>query len=335
MKVTGDGLLGAGMGLVSSIFGGNQQKKAEERQDQRQKEYMALQHGYNEESADNAQKRTMAMWDYTNYENQMKHMKAAGLNPALMYGLGGGGGVSANGAQGVGTSMPTDQAGSLGIQEKGMALETAQLMSQIELNKATAKKTDAEANKIAGVDTDATKAGIENVIAQTANEKVKKGLIYADTRLKDAMEELNRAKVEETGWAIKNIVKGIEYMDAQIKQTGLNSELIEKTMDSQVNEAAARVQNIIADTLLKGTQGRVNQEQAKAIGEQVKQGWENVLVNLKGKENEAYALELEAEKIMNQLNLGKMEIDQKEKNRIKDYIMGIGEILVGGLKRSK
>ena len=34
----------------------------------------------------------------TNYENQKQHIKNAGLNPALMYGMGGGGGISANGA---------------------------------------------------------------------------------------------------------------------------------------------------------------------------------------------------------------------------------------------
>ena len=45
------------------------------------------------------------MWDYTNYENQKEHLKAAGLNPALLYGSSGGGGGSAAGggnAAGVG-----------------------------------------------------------------------------------------------------------------------------------------------------------------------------------------------------------------------------------------
>ena len=28
------------------------------------------------------------MWDYTNYENQVKHLKEAGLKPALLYGKG-------------------------------------------------------------------------------------------------------------------------------------------------------------------------------------------------------------------------------------------------------
>ena len=48
--------------------------------------------------AKNNQKRNKDLWDYTNYENQKQHIKNAGLNPALMYGMGGGGGVSASGA---------------------------------------------------------------------------------------------------------------------------------------------------------------------------------------------------------------------------------------------
>ena len=40
-------------------------------------------------------KHQMAMWNATNYEAQTKHMEAAGLNQALMYGQGGGGGTTA------------------------------------------------------------------------------------------------------------------------------------------------------------------------------------------------------------------------------------------------
>ena len=41
------------------------------------------------------------MWDYTNYKNQVKHLEAAGLNPALLYGQGGGGGATAAGGNAI------------------------------------------------------------------------------------------------------------------------------------------------------------------------------------------------------------------------------------------
>ena len=40
----------------------------------------------------------LAMWNATNYEAQVSHLEAAGLNPALMYGAGGGGGSTTAGS---------------------------------------------------------------------------------------------------------------------------------------------------------------------------------------------------------------------------------------------
>ena len=48
------------------------------------------------------------------------------------------------------------------------------------------------AEKISGVDTRAQEATIDNLIAQTSNEKVKKGLILGQIRVADAEEELKR-----------------------------------------------------------------------------------------------------------------------------------------------
>ena len=39
-------------------------------------------------------------------------------------------------------------------------------------------------------------ANVDYIIAQISNEKVKKGLIYANTRLLDAQEELQRTTVD-------------------------------------------------------------------------------------------------------------------------------------------
>ena len=47
---------------------------------------MQLQYQWNKEAAAKSQEYAKEMFDYTGYENQVKQMKAAGLNPALLNG---------------------------------------------------------------------------------------------------------------------------------------------------------------------------------------------------------------------------------------------------------
>ena len=74
--------------------------------------------------------------DYTNYENSVKHLKEAGLNPALFYAKGGQGGATGGGqAQGVG--LPSTTPTMARIQAQGMGAQLQNVLSQVELNKAT------------------------------------------------------------------------------------------------------------------------------------------------------------------------------------------------------
>ena len=105
------GLTGGVGGLVSGAIGGlgslvgigrrkeKKAREAEEREHQRQLEYMGLQAQYNKEQAKYSTELSKEMWDYTNYENQKEHLEAAGLNPALLYGSGCGGGDYAGGGE--------------------------------------------------------------------------------------------------------------------------------------------------------------------------------------------------------------------------------------------
>lgn len=297
---------------------------------------MDIQNRYNEQMAKNNQQRNKDLWDYTNYENQKRHIKNAGLNPALIYGMGGGGGVSANGAQGQGVTQPTDRSVEMKLKQQELGLQLASIASQVELNKSQAEKNKAEADKIAGVDTALQKATMDNIIAQTSNEKIKKGLIYADTRFKDAMEELTRSKVDEVGWNIKNLMKSLEIADKNIEATGLDNELKSRTMETNVKQAEETLKNTMADTLVKFSQGRLNKAQAEAIAEQVKQGWSSIGIKMAEKEQGWQQLEQQAQKIMNDLKLGEKGLDIQQQNVIKDYILGFGQmatqILTAGMK---
>ena len=58
------------------------------------KEMAGINQGYAMDMANWSHNANKDMWDYTNYENQVAHLEAAGLNPALLYGQGGGGGAT-------------------------------------------------------------------------------------------------------------------------------------------------------------------------------------------------------------------------------------------------
>ena len=83
----------------------------------------------------------MDMWNKTNYGAQLQHMKDAGLNPALMYGMGGGGGTTA-GSQGGGSAAK-------GSAQKQMGIEGLMAAAQTELINAQKRNVDADTkNKI-------------------------------------------------------------------------------------------------------------------------------------------------------------------------------------------
>ena len=122
----------------------------------------ASQAAINEETAEANQQRAMGLWDYTNYPNQVKAAKAAGLNPALLYAEGGHGGSASGAGQNKGTNAGQSQAVMMGLQAKQVAAQTRLANSE-------ANKNDAEAAKISGADT-------SNTVANTEFKKVKRYL---------------------------------------------------------------------------------------------------------------------------------------------------------------
>ena len=81
------GLIGTGMGLL--LEGHN-----DRRQLRQQEKLQNLEIKGSKELTDYNAAKQLEMWKATNYPAQIEQMKLAGLNPALAYGMGGGGGVT-------------------------------------------------------------------------------------------------------------------------------------------------------------------------------------------------------------------------------------------------
>ena len=85
----------------------------------------------------------------------------------------------------------------------------------------------------------------------------------------------------------------------------------------------------MAEILLKGSQQKVNEEQAKAIPAQILQGWEELrkkgALIIQREQMEAYAQD-----VINKYELGKKGLDIEEQKLVKDIVLGILEIASKG-----
>lgn len=187
-------------GLVGMITGGISQalglswspERAMREQEAYNKRIMALQNQYQQQAAAQSQQYAKDYWDYTNAENQVKHLKNAGLNIGLMYGQSGAGGMGASG--GARQESPEQAQGN----PIGMALQVQQIEqqrrmndAQIALTEAQTEKAKEEAKKISGVDTQEALKRIEEA-ASRIELNLKEG------HYKEALTDLTKAEKEAT-----------------------------------------------------------------------------------------------------------------------------------------
>ncbi len=324
------GLLGAFGSIAGSVIGKGMQQDAQREQFENEKEMMGLQYRYNEAMAQSNQERAKEMWDYTNYENQVQHMKNAGLSVGLMYGQGGGSGTSTSGGQGSGVGNSGTSAVTAGLQARAMGLQIAQLASQIDLNKSQAKKNEAEANKTAGVDTDLTKTTIDNVIADTNNKSAQKQLIIAQAKLNEANQELAEANTnladvsaDQIRWNVTNLQKGLQLLDEQLTGLKLDNTKKAAVMNTEIEQSKVLLKQMMANVLKTQAETRLTDAEVENIfneiwtrGETVAQGW-------KGLVRDFNKQRIEANKILFEMGVAKKQLSQRDTEILSNVVIGI------------
>lgn len=330
--------LGMAIGTAAgSIFGSLMGNKMQQDQFGNQLTLMKKQHEYNEASANAAQERAYEMWDKTNYPAQVEQMKEANLNPALMYGQVGAGGT-VSGAQGQGTSQPTDRSIEMKLKGQEMGLQLANLASQIKLNESQANKNNAEANKTAGVDTELAKTSIENLISQTKNEKDRNTLIWADKRFKEAAADMQEASAKlasgqnaKIGYEINLIEKSLDKMKLDMNGIELDNELKRRVMESKVQEAEMSVKALMNSILVGNSQIRLNNQEAEAITDKVMQDWQSVAQQWNKLQQSGQSIEIdrermenEAKKILNDIVISGKKLTLEQQQQLLNVVLGLG-----------
>lgn len=233
-----------------------------------QKELMGLQHGYNEQSAEAAYRRQRQLnaenWKlYNSYEAQRASMEAAGLSPALMYGMGGAGGSGAGNTapQAAGTGLPIANLGNVGA----AAIQGAQLG----LMGAQMKDLNAKAN--------ATNAKLPTEI-RMAN---------ASAEINETIAALNKQKFDfiESNW---NDIKGYlesttgkiyQEMQRVIMENNLYEDMKKEGMNPFITNVATQIAEAkykAAEALLAKEKIKLTQEQTQKLKKEIKEVTEHV-----------------------------------------------------------
>lgn len=261
-------------------------ERAMKEQEAYNKRIMALQNQYQQQAAAQSQQYAKDYWDYTNAENQVRHLKNAGLNIGLMYGQSGAGGMGASG--GARQESPEQAQGN----PIGMALQVQQIEqqrrmndAQIALAEAQAEKAKEEAKKIGGVDTQEALKRIEEAgsrielnlresnykEALTELTKAEKEATNALTSLREMQEALSKAQVSEA-LAIAGYYSEKAHTEYWTKENEkIQNEYLKDTYDDRVN--AANYNNAVAIALAAKykSEKEVNEKQIKQLEASIKE----------------------------------------------------------------
>lgn len=254
-------------GLIANAGASRRQRKAFQQQKQLMDIQQMNQRELNQQGFD-LQKR---MWDETNYGAQMEHLKNAGLNPAIMYGMSGGGGVT-TGSQG-GGSAASGSAPAYS-QPQSMDISNALMMSaQIKLLEAQAKKAEAEADSTRGVEGTKGAAEIGKINTEIssltqgiANQKAQEGLVKAQTEMQNID---NMVKEATTNNVIDEIISRSEKTAAEARQAMVQADVDEATIENKIDTIRANTVGATLQNTLTRMQIKLTSEESRKIGAEI------------------------------------------------------------------
>lgn len=268
-------------------------EKAMQKQLKYNKEIMAVQNRYQKQAAEQSQQYAKEFWDYTNAENQVQHLKNAGLNIGLMYGQSGAGGMGASG--GAKQESPDQPQGN----PIAMALQTQQIEqqrrmndAQIALAEAQAKKAEEEAKKIGGVDTDKVVQEIKTMIQQEgwykadadlriqlkteSTETVKEIQERVELLKKEQYTEEQKAKkfYEEAMTQIEEqnvLAKKWEVLNEEAIGKRINNQILQETKDELIRSTALKNAALIAEAFNLNESGKTEGKKRDELDASIKE----------------------------------------------------------------
>jgi hypothetical protein len=301
---------GSAIGQLGGFLGMGFNQMGQNQQNYNTQQFMAMQHSNQRNLNEQMQKIQQENWDYTNYENQVKHLKNAGLNVGLLYGQGGAGGSTMGGASG-GSAAMGSAAQNNTPQVMAQMLQAMMMKSEIAKNESEANRNNADADKKRGVDTANTQADTQVKEMTTKNMELQNNL--QSRSMEDVLDTIKYNR----DTAVANSSKAIT--EANVSASTKQAQ-IDKINAEAINEAF-KLTLMKADVNLKD-------EQARAITQELAQEWERLSIEVDkvGTMKMKNAIDEFTAKINAKLGQGNLQMRQIEAG-----LNGMGKLLNRGV----
>ena len=239
-----DILAGGAIGGITSAINTQQQLGLQSNLMEMQDRYNAIQTARNTQAQ-------LDLWQKTNYPAQVEQLNKAGLNPALLYGKGGGGGTTAS-ANTVNNPAPTAQRPMEIQQLMGLALQNELQKAQIKnINADTKGKEINNANEDkGGINQQVKEANINNLIANTENTEAKTSLTKAQETAQKLANGITEGTMQATiQKAINEFKTGANILYRSDKETDfLKNNLEAAEQNFKNNLAKSGIENLLMQT---------------------------------------------------------------------------------------
>ena len=281
--------IGAGVQGIGMLAGAGQAN----RQYHRQKKLMGVQHKNQMLLNQQGHDLQMDMWNKTNYKAQLEHMKAAGLNPALMYGQAGQGGQTGSQGGGSAASGGAAQENAMDMSNMLTGAHIAKLLEEVE-------KSKWERGEKGAAEIQSLLTGIDETKANTrlieANEKYQKVI----TKIQDASSEAQ----------IKQEFAQLKYTLEQAENVRLENYILNESKEANIQKAKDEAVGVAIGNMLTRAGIKKTEEETRAIGVGIMQKWEELRISGKKVSVEKFRADIDAEypgvskvtgKIMNEI----------------------------------
>lgn len=247
-------VIGAGIGIATQGIENQQQlqqqQKLQNQQMQGQEALMKFQEGVQ-----------MDMWNKTNYAAQVEQLNKAGLNPALLYGKGGGGGMSVGGGMpSTGGAQANNNANAA---MSGMGI-VSQQMAQLELMKAQKENIDADTANKKTENPNIVKTGAL-IDANTNNAQANTALQKANTVIADAQGKIQQGTIEEQ---IRTLSQTAAQLDETVDSLHRMNFIGDATKYTQIAQARADLAKTVVDKQMDQMTTSLTEQQRNLVKQQ-------------------------------------------------------------------